>query len=197
MLLEVSRIRRQFPHRRRQRFIRDGHETGRTAFEAVRIAVDFDEAVGEIHGRIVLDPIGVEAQPVLRIAGLVVANQVANHLRLRGIGQRLGPLQVLIRLAQVQRVNTGRNLSVRGPGAIHLFVQLPVGVLHDARVQRILGLKTLQVRFRQSWIERVGARLYDVLAGGRTLGRGHRLKGRIEERRAQRFELLRQHLRRR
>ena len=75
VILEVLRVRRQLEHQLVQLLVGDADEALRRALGGARIAIDLDEAVDEIHRRIVLHPARPELEPVGRVARLVVADQ--------------------------------------------------------------------------------------------------------------------------
>ena len=166
-----------------------GNEALRRALGAARIAIDLDEAVGKIDRRIVLHPIDVELQPVLRIAGLVIANQVANGLGLRRLGYFGRLLQIGIRFGEIFGVQTGRNAMIRRARAVNLFLQMPV-YFHQARVQRIVLGEILEIGKFDAGVEVVGAGLQDIQAAARALGGDQRLKIGIEERWPQFLDFL-------
>ena len=70
------------------------------ALGGARVAVDLDEAVGEIHPRVVLHPGGAEAHPVGRVARLIIADQRSDRLVLPRLGAGLRPFQILVGFLQ-------------------------------------------------------------------------------------------------
>src|SRR5205807_5904203 len=113
-------------------------EALRAAFGAARVAVDFDEAVGKIYGGVILHPVFTELQPVGKIAGLVVANQVADDLGLLRLGELLRTGQIFVRLLQVGRVKARRDAAVWSAGAIRQLLQLAVGAADRQGIARVL-----------------------------------------------------------
>ena len=77
------------------------------------IAIDLDEAVGEIDRRVVAHPVAAELKPILRIPGLVEADQVADDRRLRRLGEVTRLLEEANRLLQVGGVQAGRDACRR------------------------------------------------------------------------------------
>ena len=84
-----------------QALVRDADETLRRSFGAAGVAIDLDESVRKIDGLVVLHPVDTERNPVLGVAGLVVAifgvlslggersgrREEANQLRNQVVGQ--------------------------------------------------------------------------------------------------------------
>ena len=62
----------------------------RGAFGAAGVAINLDEAVGEIHGLVVLHPIDIELDPVVVFAGLVVADRSSMTFCWAGLGVGAG-----------------------------------------------------------------------------------------------------------
>ena len=184
VILEVLRVVRDFAHQGVHGPVGDGDEALRSAFDAARIAIDFDEAVGEIDGRVVLHPIGIELQPILGIAGLVIADQIANGFGLAGFGDLGGFCEIGIGFCEIFGVEAGRHAAVGRSGAIDLLDQFPVD-FREPRVQRIVLGEILEIGQCDVRIEVVCAGLQDVEPAARILGRDRRLEVRIEKRRAQ------------
>src|SRR5262245_21349867 len=187
-LLEERRVLRELRHRVRDLAVGNRHEAFRAAFPAARIAIHLDEAVGEIDGGVVAYPAGAELQPVLRIAGVVVADQIGAYLRLRWAGDGPRLVEELDRLLQVRGVRAWRHAAVRRPRTVHLLADRTVRTFHDARVERMALGKRLQILQGHAAIERVRARLNNVLARRRRLRRCGGLDVRVEDRRAQRVQ---------
>ena len=122
LVLEVGGVLRQVHHHVGHRLVGDGDEALRRALGAARVAVDLDEAVGEIHGGVVPHPVAAELQPVLAVAGLVEANQIRDDRRLRRIRDGARLLQdTPIAFFEIRRVEPRRDLAVRRAGAVDLF----------------------------------------------------------------------------
>ena len=85
----------------------------RAALGAARVAVDLDKSVGEIDGGVVLHPVGAELDPVFAIAGLVVANQVADHFGLRRVGHTLRLREIFIGALQINGIKPGQEFFRR------------------------------------------------------------------------------------
>ena len=185
LLLEVGGVLSQLDHGVGDRLVRDGHETLRAPLGAARVAIHFNEAVGEIDLRVIAHPVGAEQQPIFGIARLVEANQTGDRLRLRRIGNRSRLFQKADRLLQIDRIQAGRDLAVGRAGTIDLFPDPAVRALRDSGIQRELFVKVLQVLERHAAIERVRAALQDVFAWRRRLRRRNRLDIRIEQGRRQ------------
>src|SRR5208283_296361 len=96
-----------------------------------------------------------------------------------GVGSRF--LEAFDGSLQERGVNPGRNFAVGRSGAVDEFGELAVGAFDDARVQRILLLKSLQISEAQARIKSVGAGLDRVFSAYRTFGHGHGLEGGVEE----------------
>jgi hypothetical protein len=95
-LLEILGVGGDFQHERVDAVVGDGNEALGTAFGAARVAIDFDEAVVEVDGGVVLDPVDAEANPILRVAGLIEADQVADGFGLGGLGEGGGFFEIRI-----------------------------------------------------------------------------------------------------
>ena len=120
------------------------------------------------------------------------ADQIGNHLRLRQIRDGAGFLEVLVGLLQVDGVETCRDAAIRRAGAVHFLANRAVRAFDHARIERMLLAEILQIRQRHAAVERVRARLDDVLSRRRRLRRNRRLEGPIEQRRAEGPDLARE-----
>ena len=188
-ILKVLRVVRDLA--RIDLLIGHGDEALRRALGAPRVHVDFDESVNEIDGCIVLHPIDIELEQVLKLTRLVIADQPGDGFGLTRFGHlaRLG--QILVGLLEILCVQSRGNLAVRGTGTIHLLDQLAV-LFDQSRVQRILLHEAFQIFEAHAEIEIVGARLQNVLVSARTLGRNVGFEIGIEQRRTQLSDLRQQ-----
>ena len=184
MVLEILSVVGDLSHQGRHGFVGYRDKALRSAFGAARVAINFDEAVGEVDGGIVAHPIDVKLQPVLRIAGLVVADQIADRLGLLGLGDFSGMFQIRIRFGEIFSVQSRRHAMIGRARSIDLFHQLPIH-FRQPRVQRIALREILDLRQRHAGVEIVRAGLQDVEPFARALGGDHRLEVRIEQRLAQ------------
>ena len=107
--------------------------------------------------------------PVLGIAGLIIADQIADHLCLRGLCGLRRLLEKGIRLRQILGIEPRRYAMVRRSRAINLFHQVAID-LRQARIQRVVFGKSLQVSQGDAEIEIVRAGLEDVETSARALG---------------------------
>ena len=170
--------------------IRYRHERCRAALGSARIAVDLDEAVGEIHRRDVAYPVGIELQPGVRLAGFVVADQLGDDMGLGRLRHCLRLLEVADRAAQEYGIQSRRHLPIRGAGTVDLLDEVSARIANHARIERVAVVKSAELRQCDARVERVGAGLDDIGARPSLLGGYHRLETGIEQRRAQRLQLL-------
>src|SRR4029077_9707505 len=141
-------------------------------------------------GGIVLHPVGAEFEPIRGIARLIVADEIADDFGLARFGEWLSLGEILVGAFQESAIEARRNLAVGSASAIDQLLGLAVLASDDARVERMRVMKIFQVGEGQSFIESVGARQDDVLAGARALGRKHGLEIGVEKRSAKIGELV-------
>src|ERR1017187_6490175 len=98
----------------------------RAAFGAARVAIHFDETVIEVHYRVVLHPVDTELHPIVRVSGLIEADERPNRLSLRRTGIRARLFQGVVGQPQIFRIEARRRLVIRRAGAVTLFDELAV-----------------------------------------------------------------------
>ncbi len=178
-IFKILRIFRNLRHERVHTAVGHGDEALRGTLGPASVAINLDEAVSEIDRRIVLHPVDVKMNPVFWLTGLVIANKIANHLRLRGLGHFRRLFEIRICLRQILGVEAGRYTMIRRSRAINLLYQLPID-LRQARVEGVVFGKAFEISQRNTGVEIVRAGLQNVQTAARTLGGDQRLKVRIE-----------------
>ena len=154
------------------------------------IAIDLDEAVGEIDGGVVPHPVGAELQPV-----------ISDRRSGRSESDRRSPSPAPDRRPRAPSRDTRSPSSDRshrdrvGPSRPACRRdRSPRGCRRASFTTREFSgyclLERLQVGERDALVERVGARLEDVLARRRRLRGRHRLERRIEDRLVEVGQLL-------
>ncbi len=128
-------------HQRVDPLIGDADEGLRCTLCSACIAVNLDKAIREIHAWIIPDPCAAELQPILKIAGLIEADQQPDDVCLSWIRYRRGFRQILVRFPEIIGVKSRRDASVGRTGAIHLFDQFSGAGFEEARVERVALLE--------------------------------------------------------
>ena len=134
----------------------------------------------EVDSAAQADPGDVVGVPIGFLAGLVVADQLADDIGLRGIGLLRSQLQVRNRAVQKLRVATGGNLAVGRSGAIDLFDQA-AALLDQSRIQLVFLRKSCHFGAGHAGIEIVGAGGELVLPRRRGLHGKHGLVVGVED----------------
>ena len=84
----------------------------RGAFCSAGVPVNLDESVGEVDRLLVLHPVDIELNPVLVLAGLVIADEIVEDLLLARFGVDTGFGEAFVGLTQVLGVKARGNAAV-------------------------------------------------------------------------------------
>src|SRR5580704_3783707 len=123
-LLEVIGIFAEADHGVGEGLVGDADETLRAAPGAASVAINFDEAVGEIDSSIVLDPVGAKFEPIRGIAGLIVAHEIADDFGLARLGEWLSLGEIFVGAFEESGIQARRNLAVGSASATDQFTEL-------------------------------------------------------------------------
>src|SRR6185295_19976123 len=111
-----------------ERPVAHGDHHLRRALGAAGVAIDLDEAGGEIDRAVALEPERVVGRPVVALPGLEEAGESAERrsLRFRRVLGRRADLAA--RRGELLGVAPGRNLAVGRAGAVDLLLEGPVAL---------------------------------------------------------------------